>query len=493
MRIMVSFDGKIVQFGFGAVGKSFYEKVAKEIKFNENTYFVVTSYANEFDAYINLGGMAANFINCEVTRDNFRLIFGQYLSDGDLLLDFADTVGTKDICDWCAEKNIMYLNTGDADWPDDWLNIFRQNKFIQDIKEKHGGNPLTNRHPIVLQHGNNPGLVSHFVKAGIAYIACAQHKKDKRLKKLIEQNKFNEAAHALGLKMIHVNDIDLQKMNNTYGGNTLCNTWCIDSFLFEMLTEATINIGSHEAIDYRDECRLIDLDEGFLEFNKLAAEKKCRTYYPNGGFEGFLIPHEETISIAKSLEVAQGGKVVYRPSVMFLYAPCHVASQYVHSAKVNEYPLPDPEKPQDGVNENGQTVIRGHVYPANAEIVYREHIASGTEYVGVLLMGENFEPVWVGNRIEPSFLYKNPKGCYWQTPTITPVAMSALGAVCWMIKNKDKGGIYLPDDIADYKYILKIAEKYISKTIYKTFDKETLQKALGVDFANVQAKDFFVG
>ena len=39
---MINFDGNIVQFGFGAVGKSFYEKVSKEIKFNENKYFVIT-------------------------------------------------------------------------------------------------------------------------------------------------------------------------------------------------------------------------------------------------------------------------------------------------------------------------------------------------------------------------------------------------------------------------------------------------------------------
>ena len=70
--------------------------------------------------------------------------------------------------------------------------------------------------------------------------------------------------------------------------------------------------------------------------------------------------------------------------------------------------------------------------------------------------------------------------------------MSALSAVCWMLKNKEKGGIYFPDDIDDYKYILKIAEKYISKTIYKTFDKKTLQKELKINFSDLQAKDFFI-
>jgi len=121
---MIEFTGTIVQFGFGAVGKSFYEKVNQEIQVDENKYFVISKYENEFDAYIKLGGMVANFVTYDIKKDNFHLIFKKYLTSGDLLIDFADTVGTKDICDWCAENNIMYLNTGDADWPDSWMNVF---------------------------------------------------------------------------------------------------------------------------------------------------------------------------------------------------------------------------------------------------------------------------------------------------------------------------------------------------------------------------------
>ena len=71
---MINFNGNIVQFGFGAVGKSFYEKVSKEIKFNENNYFVITMYKDEFEAYINLGGIVKNFIQAEVTKENFQEI-----------------------------------------------------------------------------------------------------------------------------------------------------------------------------------------------------------------------------------------------------------------------------------------------------------------------------------------------------------------------------------------------------------------------------------
>jgi len=69
--------------------------------------------------------------------------------------------------------------------------------------------------------------------------------------------------------------------------------------------------------------------------------------------------------------------------------------------------------------------------------------------------------------------------------------MSALSAVCWMLKNKDKGGIYFPEEIPDYKTIIKAAEKYISKTLYKTFSKEEVARELGVDFENLQVKDVF--
>lgn len=489
---MISFNGTIVQFGFGTVGKSFYEKIKKEIKFNENKYHVITRDNYEFEAYVNLGGMTENFHVCDINRENFKDIFGKYLLEGDLLVDFADTVGTRDICNWCADNNIMYINTGEADWPDNWYSILNENILKQEIIQRHNLNPHTNKHPIVLQHGNNPGLVSHFVKAGIEYIINTQFKKNKKLKHMLKLNQFNKAAKEIGLKMIHVNDLDLQQIKDDYSENRLYSTWCIDSFFFELLSESTMSIGTHERIDYKEDCKLLDEDNFFLEFKKIAVDKKCKTYYPNGKFEGFLVPHEETITIANSLEVREGNNVIYRPTVMFIYSPCDHATKYLQDSKVNEFPNVDLNKPQDCENINGLNIIRGHIYPEKCEIVYNEKISDGTEYVGVLLLGDNFKPVWIGNRVEPTFLYKKRDASYWQTPTITPVAMSALSAVCWMIKNKDKKGIFFPDDIVDYKHILKIAEKYISKTIYKTLDGQEIEDKLNLNLKDLQAKDMFI-
>lgn len=472
---MVKHNGRIVQLGFGAVGKSFYEKITKEIYFDEYKYYVITCDKDEFHAYINLGGIAANFIVQEITRSNWKEIFNQYLGEGDILIDFADSVGTRDFCEYCAEKNIMYLNTGETDWPDNWYNIFEENRKKRELQQFYKNSPNKNKYPIVLHHGNNPGLVSHFVQAGLDYIIHSQFKHNKHLNKLSKVKQYNEIAYELGVKMIHVNDIDLQLVKDKINDDLLISPWCIDSFWFEMLSNATWNVGTHEIID-ESTCNSYDSQNGYFEFKELAIDKLHQTYYPHGKFFGHIVPHEETITIAQSLEVKKDNKVIYRPSVMFIYKPCEYAIQFLKNSKVDTLQSTNIIKETDNISQNDSQIIKGYKYPNNWEILYQEKIESGTEYVGVLIIGDKFDPVWVGNRIEMPFLYKNPQFSYWQTPTITPVAMSALSALCWMIKNKDKGGIYFPDDIKDYKYILNIAEKYISKTIYKTFKKNEIEK-----------------
>ena len=474
---MIKYSGRIVQFGFGAVGKSFYEKVRKEISFIENNYYVITADASEFEAYINMDGLAQNFLVIQVTSDNYQEVFSKYLKEGDLLIDFADTVGTRDICTYCGDNNIMYLNTGEADWPENWYSIFTENELKKELKKKYANN----KYPIILQHGNNPGLVSHFVKLAIEYIVKKQFKSNKYLKKLLQMQKWNLIAQELDIKMIHVNDIDLQIIKEEHISKKLFNTWCVDSFFFEMLSESTQELGTHEKIENLNKYNKLDKEKGFLEYQNIAHDFCCKTYYSNGSFEGYLTPHEETITIANNLEVHVNNSVIYRPSVMFIYRPCQMAIKYLDESRVTNNP---------NIANDKVEIVRDHIYPNDWEIVYPEKVLEGTEYVGVLLLGKNFDPVWVGNRVELSYLKKN-KPNYWQTPTITPVAMSALAAVCLMLKNKNLKGINFPDDLKDYKYIIKLAEKYISKTIYKTFTQEEIAKSLNIDFATLTSEEFY--
>lgn len=124
---MIEFKNKIIQFGFGAVGKSFFEKVSNEIKFDKEKYFVISRDKLEYTFFLELGGNIGNFIVADINRENLKKIFSKYLDEGDFLIDFADSVGTKDFMEWCANNNVMYLNTGETDWDDNWYNILEEN------------------------------------------------------------------------------------------------------------------------------------------------------------------------------------------------------------------------------------------------------------------------------------------------------------------------------------------------------------------------------
>ena len=239
---MIEFKNKIVQLGFGAVGKSFFEKVFKEIKFDKDKYFVISNNKLEYTFFLELGGQIGNFIVADINKENFSKIFTQYLDEGDFLIDFADSVGTKDFVEWCAKNNIMYLNTGETDWDDNWYNIFEENLKKNELRNQFKKIEGVNKYPIVLQHGNNPGLVSHFVKAGLEYIVKKQFKNDEKLNSLLKENKFNEIARILDLKQIHVNDNDYQEIKDKFDEGKLYSTWSVDSFFFEMLSESTVNI-----------------------------------------------------------------------------------------------------------------------------------------------------------------------------------------------------------------------------------------------------------
>lgn len=45
---MIEFKNKIVQFGFGTVGKSFFEKVSKEIKFDKDLLYLEINLSIRF-------------------------------------------------------------------------------------------------------------------------------------------------------------------------------------------------------------------------------------------------------------------------------------------------------------------------------------------------------------------------------------------------------------------------------------------------------------
>jgi homospermidine synthase len=102
----------------------------------------------------------------------------------------------------------------------------------------------------VLEHGANPGLISHFTKQAlldIARQALADRKfqgvQAERIAQHMASLEFNHLAHLLGVKVIHCSERDTQITNRPKEENEFVNTWSVEGFREEGTTTAEMGWG----------------------------------------------------------------------------------------------------------------------------------------------------------------------------------------------------------------------------------------------------------
>ena len=102
-----------------------------------------------------------------------------------------------------------------------------------------------------------------------------------------------------------------------------------------------------------------------------SADLQVRTWAPTAGpFLGFLITHNEAISIADYLTVREEGQAVYRPTVNYAYHPCDDAVLSLHELAGSDF---------------------GGAFTARC---LGDDIVEGTDELGVLLMGHKKTSYW---------------------------------------------------------------------------------------------------
>ena len=104
----------------------------------------------------------------------------------------------------------------------------------------------------IVDHGANPGLVSHFTKYALIDIAkkILSKKPDDPRKDILEtaiKNKdFPKLAQTTGVKTIHISERDTQITNKPKEVNEFVNTWSIEGFFEEGVAPAELGWGTHE-------------------------------------------------------------------------------------------------------------------------------------------------------------------------------------------------------------------------------------------------------
>src|SRR6185369_16814377 len=162
------------------------------------------------------------FVRDRVTEENMGALLAKYLGAGDLLIDLAWNIDALEILQWCRDQGVLYINTSTELW-DPYAagpnahpttkTLYWRHMNLRKMIAKWDGKGAT----AVIEHGANPGLISHFVKQGLLDIGkrlIADKKgkgaKAEKISSLMAEKKFNYLAQALGVKVIHCSERDTQ-------------------------------------------------------------------------------------------------------------------------------------------------------------------------------------------------------------------------------------------------------------------------------------------
>jgi len=328
----MKFEGKLLVIGCGSVSQcaiplilKLFEMPAKKITimdFVDNRKYV----KNALDKGV-------SYVQERVTVDNYEKLLAQYVGAGDMIIDLAWNIDCMAIVKWCRENQILYANTSVEEWnpyKDTERNdptrytLYARHMELRRMVNSWGSNNGTTA---IVDHGANPGLVSHFTKYALIDIANKILKEKtgdprrKKLEKALKDKNFAKLAQIEGVKTIHISERDTQITNKPKEVNEFVNTWSIEGFFEEGVAPAELGWGTHERdIPQNSYFHKIG-PRNQICLSSLGMKTWVRSWVPGGEITGMVVRHGEAFSISDRLTVWENGQPVYRPTVHYAYCP----------------------------------------------------------------------------------------------------------------------------------------------------------------------------
>jgi homospermidine synthase len=245
-----------------------------------------------------------NYVQGEITEDNLTTTLDAMLGDGDLLIDLAWNIGLDELLEWCRSRNVRYLNTSVEVWSpyDDPASASPQERTLywrhMALRRQIARWGSNDGPSAVVEHGANPGLVSHFTKQALSEIGEAVLRdgllveRHDAIRAALEAQRFNVLAQLLDVKSIHIAERDTQISDRPKEVGEFVNTWSVDGFYEEGVAPAEMGWGTHEK-------RMPPLGrthEGEGPLNqiclaKMAHKTLVRSTVPSGPIVGMVIRH----------------------------------------------------------------------------------------------------------------------------------------------------------------------------------------------------------
>ncbi|MDO8460176.1 MAG: saccharopine dehydrogenase C-terminal domain-containing protein [Nanoarchaeota archaeon] len=445
--MIANFNGKVAVIGNGAVSQCtipiFLSRKHVSVPEKNITVIDFEDKREQLKPFMERG---INFVQEKVTRNNLGKVLSKYAGNRGLVIDLAWNIGADDIIDWCHRHDTLYVNTSVELWdPYEPKVIFDKTLYSRQMNlKKLTANWSNDSTTAVVDHGANPGLISHFTKQALIDIAdrqingCFGTSKE-GIAHYRELQDFPRLAQALGVKVIHCSERDTQITNRPKQVDEFVNTWSIEGFREEGTAPAEMGWGTHEemhpplAHTAPDGCG----PQNQIFLARMGINTWARSWVPEvGEIEGMIIRHGEAFGISDRLTVWENGKAVYRPTVHYVYMPCHEAISSLAELRSRHYDL--------------QPKLR----------IMTDEIISGKDILGALVMGHAYNSWWTGSSLSIEQTREIIPG---QNATTLQVAAGVISAVKWMIENPRRG-LCIPDDLP-HDYILNEAKPYLGDFI----------------------------
>jgi homospermidine synthase len=432
----VSFGGRLVMLGCGSIGQGVLPLILRHIDMPRNNIHIVTADARGSDVAAEYG---VAFTVAQLTRNNYRDLLLPLLGPGDFLLNLSVDVSSVALIELCQTLGALYLDTCIEPWAggytDPSLTPSQRSNYALRESALALAAPGQQAPTAVLTHGANPGLVSHFVKQALLHIA-----RDTGAGQVVPASRDEWAALAadLGVKVIHIAERDTQSADLAKRPGEFVNTWSIDGFTGEGCQPAELGWGTHERTLPADACRHDFGCDAAIYLQRPGAATRVRTWTPlEGPFHGFLITHNESISIADYLTLRdENGVARYRPTVHYAYHPCDDAVLSLHEFAGKNWQLQDEKR-----------------------LMMRE-IARGMDELGVLLMGPSRGAYWYGSRLT---VEATRSLVPFNNATSLQVTAAVLGGLVWAIENPQAGVVEA--DHLDHVRVLEVARPYLGDVV----------------------------
>jgi homospermidine synthase len=449
----MSYGGKILVIGLGGVSRCTLPLLFAELDADPSQYTVMDFADVSSDDVQFLRGRGATFERNRVTPENYRRLLGDHVGPGDLIIDLGWNIDTLTVLDWCRARGVRFINASLEVWdpyegigasPPRERTLYARHMELRKLIDGWGDNAGPTA---VLDHGANPGLVSHFTKQALidiagAWLAGAPAGPEREpIADAASQQSFAELAHALGVATIHISERDTQISNRPKRENEFVNTWSIAGFHEEGIAPAELGWGTHERKLPPGAQTHLAGPMNQICISHPGCRMWVRSWVPCGEIVGMVIRHGEAFSISDRLTVWEGRQPVYRPTVHYAYCPADAAIASLHELH-----------------------MRGDELQENQRLMY-DDIVEGRDELGCLLMGHPFKSWWVGSLLDIEETRRLAPG---QNATTLQVAASLLAATKWLLEHPH-AGVLLPDDLP-HEPILKVAKPYLGPFVSRAVD-----------------------